>query len=248
MKISLITICYNSKNSIKNTIESVEAQTFNELEHIIIDGGSTDGTLGVIKKHKSIDKIISEPDNGIYDAFNKGLKIAVGDIIGVLNSDDTFYNENSLRVINDAFDDKTDCVFGDLIYTNNNNKIKRVWKGSPFQKGAFKKGWMPAHQTFYCRKDIYKKYGLFDESYRIAGDFELMLRFLEKHNIRSKYISQTLVNMKTGGISNRSVKGKIDILTEEFRAFNQNNISVNKLCYILHKARKIKEFNFLNLI
>lgn len=242
MKLSVITICYNSKNSIKNTIESVEAQTFNDLEHIIIDGGSTDGTLEVIKKHKSIDKIISEADNGIYDAFNKGLKNASGEIIGVLNSDDTFYNENSLRIINDAFDDETDCVFGDLIYTNYNNQIKRVWKGSPFQKGAFKKGWMPAHQTFYCKKSIYEKYGLFDQSYKIAGDFELMLRFLEKHSIKSKYIPKTLVNMRTGGVSNRSLKSKFKILEEEFRAFNKNKIHINKFSYIFHKLKKIKEF------
>ena len=242
MKLSVITICYNSQNSIKNTIESVENQTTNEFEYIIIDGGSTDGTLDIIKKHNSVDKIISEPDNGIYEAFNKGIKNASGEIIGVLNSDDTFYDENSLKTIADAFDDETECVFADLIYTNYKNEIKRIWKGSPFKRDLFKKGWMPAHQTFYCRKSVYEKYGLFDESYKIAGDFELMLRFLEKRNIKSKYIPKTLVNMKIGGVSNRSIKSKIDILKEEFRAFKQNNISVNKFSYILHKAKKIKEF------
>jgi len=131
-----------------------------------------------------------------------------------------------------------------LIYTDKNENVKRVWKGSAFKKGAFKKGWMPAHPTFYCRRSVYEKLGLYDDSYKIAGDFELMLRFLEKHNIRSKYIPKTLVNMKVGGASNNGLKSKLDIVKEEFRAFNQNEMDLNKLSYIFHKAKKIKEFKF----
>ena len=244
MKISLITISYNSENSISKTFQSIKNQSFIEYEYVLIDGGSFDRTLTIAKKQDHISKIISEPDKGIYDAINKGINNSTGDIIGFLNSDDTFYDKNSLQYIYDAFDDNTDCVFGDLIYTDKNDKVKRVWKGSAFKKGAFKKGWMPAHPTFYCRRSIYEKLGLYDDSFKIAGDFELMLRFLEKHNIRSKYIPLTLVNMKVGGASNNGIKSKLDILKEEFRAFNQNEIKVNKLSYILHKARKIKEFKF----
>jgi len=217
-------------------------QSFKNFEHLIIDGKSIDKTISLSKSFEHVSKIISEPDKGIYDAINKGIKNSTGEIIGFLNSDDTFYDENSLQHIVDAFDKNTDCVFGDLIYTDKNQNIKRVWKGSDFKKGAFLKGWMPAHPTFYCRRSVYEKLGLYDDSFKIAGDFELMLRFLEKHNIRSKYIPRTLVNMKVGGASNNGLKSKIDILNEEFKAFNQNDINVNKLSYIFHKAKKLKEF------
>ena len=240
----MTTISFNSKDSISETFQSVKNQSFKDYEYLLIDGGSKDGTLTIANRQDHISKIISGPDNGIYDAINKGIKNSTQEIIGFLNSDDTFYDENSLRHISDAFDDNTDCVFGDLIYTDKNENIKRVWKGSEFKKGAFKKGWMPAHPTFYCRRSVYEKLGLYDDSYKIAGDFELMLRFLEKHNIRSKYIPKTLVNMKVGGASNNGFKSKLDILKEEFRAFDKNDINVNKLFYILHKAKKIKEFKF----
>ena len=241
MRISVITISYNSGNTVSETFDSVKNQTFKDYEYLLIDGGSTDKTLSIAGKYNHISKIISEPDKGIYDAINKGIKSSSVDIIGFLNSDDTYYDENSLKIISEAFDENTDCVFGDLIYTNGKENIKRVWKGSEFKKGAFKKGWMPAHPTFYCRRSVYEKLGLYNDTYKIAGDFELMLRFLEKHDIRSKYIPHTLVNMKVGGASNSGIKSKIDILKEEFRAFKENDIPINKLYYILHKAKKIKE-------
>jgi glycosyltransferase involved in cell wall biosynthesis len=243
-RISIITISFNSENSISETFHSVKNQSFIDYEYLLIDGGSIDETLAIANKQNHISKIVSELDKGIYDALNKGIKNSTGEIIGFLNSDDTFYDENTLHHIVNAFDDNTDCVFGDLIYTDKNENIKRVWKGSDFKKGAFKKGWMPAHPTFYCRRSVYDKLGLYDDSFKIAGDFELMLRFLEKHNIRSKYIPKTLVNMKVGGASNNGLKSKLDILKEEFRAFYQNDIDVNKFSYILHKAKKIKEFKF----
>ena len=242
MKLSIITICYNSQSSIVNTIESIKNQTINNLEYIIIDGGSSDRTIDIIKNYKIVDSFISEKDNGIYDAFNKGIKNATGDIIGFLNSDDIFHDENSLKTILDSFDDDTDCVFGDLVYTNDKNQTKRIWRGSPYKKGAFKKGWMPAHPTFYCKKSVYEKCGFYKDEYKIAGDFELMLRFLEKYNIKSKYISKTIVNMKLGGVSNKNILTVFKILQEEFNAFKQNNISLNKIFYILHKTRKLKEF------
>jgi glycosyltransferase involved in cell wall biosynthesis len=240
--LSIITITYNAENTIFNSLNSVFSQSHKNIEHIIIDGGSKDNTLTTCENFSHISKIISEPDKGIYDAINKGIKNSTGEIIGFLNSDDIFYEENSLQHLYDAFDENTDCVFGDLIYTDKNENIKRVWKGSAFKKDAFNKGWMPAHPTFYCRRSIYEKLGLYDDSFKIAGDFELMLRFLEKHNIRSKYIPKTLVNMKVGGASNNGLKSKLDILKEEFRAFNQNDINVNKLSYIFHKAKKLNEF------
>lgn len=244
LKISLITLTKNSEGSIKSNLKSVKNQSSKIFEHIFIDCLSKDSTLSIIRNTDLNYKIISEKDKGIYDGFNKGIKNSSGDIIGFLNSDDIFYDEKAIKKISDAFDKKTDCVFGDLIYTDSKDKIKRVWKGSEFEKGAFKKGWMPAHPTFYCRRSIYEKFGLYNDSYKIAGDFELMLRFFEKHNIRSKYIPHKLVNMKVGGASNSGIKSKIDILYEEFRALKENKLSINKLSYIFYKLKKLKEFKF----
>ena len=244
MRISLITVCFNSEDSIEKTLISVKNQNFQNFEHIIIDGNSQDNTIEIVRKFKHISKVVSEKDNGIYDAINKGIKISEGEIIGFLNSDDTFYDSNILKIISESFNNKTDCVFGNLIYTDKNEKIKRKWMGSNFKTGKFKKGWMPAHPTFYCRKEIYNKFGIYDDTYKIAGDFELMLRFLEINKIKSKYLPYNMVNMKIGGVSNSSIKNKIEILREEFRAFEENNIKFNKLFYLFHKAKKLKEFNF----
>lgn len=244
MKISIITISYNSQNTIQSTLESVQGQSFPLVEHILVDGASTDNTLNIIKNFPHISKIISEPDKGIYDALNKGINQATGEIIGFLNSDDVFHFKDSLLQIYQAFDTYTDVVFGDLIYTDDCNNLKRSWKGSPFNPGAFSKGWMPAHPTFYCRKSVYEKFGLYNDSYKIAGDFELLLRFFEKYQVNSKYIPKTLVNMKVGGVSNKSLKNKLIILEEEFRAFKENNINVNKGLYILRKLKRLKEFKF----
>lgn len=243
MKISIITICFNSENSIRETIESLKSQTYDDIEFIIVDGGSTDKTINIIREYKFIDLFISEPDNGIYEAFNKGIKLATGEIIGFLNSDDTFINKDSVKIIANSFNNITDCVHGDLIFTNKKNKIVRNWIGSAYKDGNFNKGWMPAHPTFYCKKWVFDKYGYFDEKFKIAGDFELMLRFLVKYKIKSHYIRKKLVNMKIGGVSSLGGFSTIKILKEEFDAFKKNQIKINKLFYILHKIKKIKEFN-----
>ena len=241
MKISIITISYNAKVTIEKTLKSVATQSFKNIEHIIVDGGSKDGTLEICKNYHHIAKIISEPDKGVYDAFNKGLKIANGEIIGFLNSDDIFYDENSLKTIVDGFDKNIDAVFGNLKFYNN-KKITRKWISKPFKKGAFKKAWMPPHPTFYCRKSIYNEHGFYNDSFKIAGDFELMLRFIELYKIKTKFINKNLIKMKAGGISNSGLMSKIIILKEEFKAFRINKISLNKISYILNKAIKIKEF------
>lgn len=242
LSISLVTICYNSSKTLRKTLTSVENQVYSNLEHIIIDGKSTDNTLKICNQFPHISKIISEYDKGVYDAFNKGLKLAKGEVIGFLNSDDIFYDKHSLQTIAASFDDKTDCVFGNLDYINNEGKVVRKWRSKTYQKGDFSKGWMPAHPTFYCRKSIYDQFGGYDDSFDIAGDFELMLRFLEKKNICSKYIDKTLVKMMVGGLSNKGISSKIKIINEEKRAFQQNKIDFNTFKYFLHKVFKIKEF------
>ena len=214
----------------------------NDIENIIIDGKSNDDTIAICKQFPHISKIISETDNGIYDAFNKGLKLASGDIIGFLNSDDIFYNNNCLQMIANAFDEETDAVFGNLDYLDYEGKVTRKWRSKSFVNGAFKKGWMPAHPTFYCKKEVYDKLGNYDSNFKIAGDFELMLRFLEKHRIKTKFINNTIIYMTSGGVSNSGFKSKIEILLEEFKAFQQNDIQLSKLNYIVNKALKFKEY------
>ena len=242
MKVSVITISYNSEKTIKATLESVVDQTYKNIEHIIIDGNSNDNTVKISKKFSHIFKLISEKDKGVYDAFNKGLKIATGDIVGFLNSDDTFYNKDSLQNIVNEFDKSVDAVFGNLKFYNKNNKITREWVSKPFKKGAFEKAWMPPHPTFYCRKSTYNKLGFYNDSFKIAGDFELMLRYMEVNNIKSKFINKNLIKMKAGGISNSGLISKIKILEEEFKAFKINKINLNSFVYIISKGSKIREF------
>ncbi|MDG2372200.1 MAG: glycosyltransferase family 2 protein [Flavobacteriaceae bacterium] len=242
MKVSIITISYNSVNTIQGTLESVLNQTYKNIEHIVIDGNSNDNTVSICKNYSHLFKIISEKDKGVYDAFNKGLKIASGDIVGFLNSDDIFYNIDSLKTIVDEFDTNTDAVFGNLKFYNKKNKVIRKWISKPYKKGAFERAWMPPHPTFYCRKSIYNELGFYNDSFKIAGDFELMLRFIELNNIKTKFINKNLIKMKAGGISNSGLISKIKILEEEFKAFKINKISLNKFFYIINKGFKIKEF------
>jgi len=243
MKISIITISYNAENTIKNTLKSIENQSYNNIEHIIIDGGSKDNTLDICNSFPHISKIISEQDNGVYDAFNKGLKLATGDVIGFLNADDTFYNENSIQVIVDAFsNNETDIVYGNLDYVNEESKVIRNWISKPYEKGLVKKAWMPAHPSFYCKKEVYDRLGGYNDGFKIAGDFELCLRFLEINNIPSFYLNKKIVKMLVGGISNSGLKSKLTIFKEELRAFKINNISVNHVLFFLYKLKKIKQF------
>ena len=243
LKISIITISFNSGGTIQKTLDSVFNQSYNNIEHIIIDGGSSDNTLAICNTFSHISKLISEPDKGVYDAFNKGLKLATGEIIGFLNSDDTFYNENSIQSIVDAFsNNETDIVYGNLDYVNEEGKVIRNWISKPYEKGLVKKAWMPAHPSFYCKKEVYERLGAYNDSFKIAGDFELCLRFLEINNIPSFYLNKKVVKMLVGGISNSGLKSKWIIFKEELRAFEINNISVNPFLFFFYKLKKLKQF------
>ena len=211
MKISVITISYNAEDTIEKTLKSIENQSYNNIEHIIIDGGSKDSTLEICNSFSHEAKIISELDNGVYDAFNKGLKLATGDVIGFLNADDTFYNENSIQDIVDAFsNNETDIVYGNLDYVNEESKVIRNWISRPYEKGLVKKAWKPAHPSFYCKKEVYDRLGGYNDSFKIAGDFELCLRFLEINQVPSFYLNKKLVKMLVGGISNSGFKKQMD--------------------------------------
>jgi len=243
LKISIITISFNAKATIEKTLQSVANQSYKNIEHIIVDGGSRDTTLQICNSFSHISKILSEPDKGVYDAFNKGIKLAAGDVIGFLNADDTFYNENSIQDIVDAFsNNETDIVYGNLNYVNEESKVIRNWISKPYEKGLVKKAWMPAHPTFYCKKEVYDRLGGYNDSFKIAGDFELCLRFLEINNIPSFYLNKKIVKMLVGGISNSGLKSKLTIFKEELRAFKINNISVNHVLFFLYKLKKIKQF------
>jgi len=243
MKISVITISYNAENTIEKTLKSIKNQSYNNIEHIIIDGGSKDSTLEICNSFSHEAKIISELDNGVYDAFNKGLKLATGDVVGFLNADDTFYNENSIQDIVDAFSiNETDIVYGNLDYVNEESKVIRNWISRPYEKGLVKKAWKPAHPTFYCKKEVYDRLGGYNDSFKIAGDFELCLRFLEINQVPSFYLNKKLVKMLVGGISNSALKSKWIIFKEDLRALKINNISVNPVLFFLYKLKKLKQF------
>jgi glycosyltransferase involved in cell wall biosynthesis len=231
MKISIITVCYNSEKYIQTAIDSVLQQTYEDIEYIIVDGGSIDATLSIIKPYQhKISKFISEPDNGIYDAMNKGINLATGDIIGTLNSDDLYVDEQVLSQVNEIFQNsKSDSLFADLFYVDkeDTNKIIRKWKTKEFIPGSFKKGWHPPHPTFFVKRDVYNKYGLFDLRYKLAADFELMLRFLEKNKIKSVYLNQPLVKMRLGGATNKNLKNILHQNIECYKAFKKNELDVS---------------------
>ena len=243
MKISIITISFNAKSTIEKTLQSVANQSYKNIEHIIVDGCSKDNTLEICNSFSHVSKIISEPDNGVYDAFNKGLKLATGDIIGFLNADDVFFNENSVQeIVNPFSNNETDIVYGNLDYVNEEGKVIRNWISKPYEKGLIKKAWMPAHPTFYCKKEVYDRFGGYNDSFIIGGDFELCLRFLEVNKVPSFYLNKKLVKMLVGGISNSGLKSKWTIYKEELRAFKINKVYINPLTFFLFKLKKLKQF------
>jgi glycosyltransferase involved in cell wall biosynthesis len=233
MKVSVITVCFNSEKYIRATIQSVLSQTYANIEYIIVDGGSTDGTLAIIKSYgNKISKLISQPDKGIYDAMNKGLFMATGDIVGFLNSDDMFSQSTSIELIVNAFKDSSaDSVFSNLYYVKQEapDEIVRHWQTGEFAVGSFCKGWHPAHPTFYVKREVYNRYGLYDLEFPLAADFEIMLRFLERYKISTEYLPNVLIKMRLGGATNRSFKNIYLQNKECIRAFHKNNIKVSSL-------------------
>jgi len=247
MKVTIITVCYNSEKYIRSAIESVLSQTYKDIEYVVVDGNSSDTTVDIIKSYEpqfcGRMKWTSEKDNGIYDAMNKGIAMATGDIIGILNSDDLFTTSDSIKKIVSIFSEKDiDCTYADLYYVSQNDtdKIIRNWRSG--KRMAFSKGWHPAHPTFYTKKAIYQQYGLFNLTYKFAADFELMLRFVEKYNISTSYLAEALVKMRLGGITNKSLNNIIKGNIECYKAFKENGIPVSVFYSLYRIFPKFTQF------
>lgn len=246
MKVSIITVSLNSANTIEECIISVVNQSYKNIENIIIDGGSTDGTLDIIKKHASkISFWISKKDCGIYDAMNKGINLATGEIVGIINSDDIYADDFVIENIVEFITKKNvDTCYGNLIYIDrkNTNRIIRFWRSGKYSKTKFKRGWMPPHPTFFVKNQIYKKYGSFNLKFPIVADYELMLRFLYKYNISTVYIPKVLVKMRTGGESRPSLINIIDNSISCYRAWKENGLGPNPITFLLKPLSRVNQF------
>jgi glycosyltransferase involved in cell wall biosynthesis len=244
MKVSIITVCFNIAETIEDTIKSVLSQNHEDIEYIVVDGTSTDGTLDIIKKYKNnIAKVISEPDNGIYDAMNKGLSASTGGIIATLNGDDIYAEKTTVsRMVEFIQQNDLDAAYGDLIYFDRHNPgdVKRFWRPGPYKKGAFYHGWVIPHPTFFCRKDIYEKFGYFNDTLQIAADFELMLRLIEKHQIKIGYLPDVIVKMGTGGKAN-VLRGMIQGNKEIIKSFRLNGLRLSPWFFICKPITKISQ-------
>ena len=244
MKISIITVCFNSYKTIEQTIVSVLSQKYPNIEYIIIDGGSVDGTLEIIKKYScKIDKIISEPDSGMYDALNKGIKSATGDIVGILNSDDEYTSEYVIQKVIDRFNTSfnIDAVFGDVRFIKN-SITTRYYRANNWKPSCFKYGNMPPHPTFFCKKKYFGELGDYKTNYRIAGDFELLLRFIFINKIKYEYIPLCMVNMKVGGLSTSGLKSLFRINYEILNAFEENKLRTNYIYLYSRYFKKVFQF------
>ncbi len=244
MKISIITIAFNSEETIEDTIKSVIAQDYDDVEYIIIDGGSTDGTLKIIEKYEDkIAKVVSEPDKGIYDAMNKGVRASTGELIGILNSDDFYASETVLSEIAQAIGDN-DSIYADLVYVDRENteKVVRYWKAGEYKEDCFFKGWMPPHPTFFLRKRLYDKYGDYNLKLKSAADYELMLRMLHKYRISVAYLPKVITKMRVGGQSNVTLKNRLKANKEDRMAWELNGLEPKFYSLYLKPARKITQF------
>ncbi len=245
-KVSIITVCYNSAKSINDTILSVLSQNYSNIEYIIIDGDSQDGTQEIVRSFGAgISKFISEEDNGIYDAMNKGIKISSGEIVGILNSDDVYTTKFAIDRVVDEFSKKNvDSIYADLFFFSPKKpgKILRLYSSRNFKIKHFERGIMPGHATFFVKKDCYDKYGYYDTSFSITADFDLLLRFLYIKKIEYSYIPEILVKMRIGGVSTKSLKNKWRMYNELLAIFKKNNVKTNHLKLASKYLTKIYQY------
>jgi glycosyltransferase involved in cell wall biosynthesis len=228
-------------------LKSVENQSYKNIEHIIIDGNSSDGTLDIVKEYNHVSIVISEKDNGIYDAMNKGVKNATGDIIGILNSDDFFSGNDIIKNVANAFNENIDATIGDIAFVNPKNldKTVRYYSAKNWKPWKFRWGFMPPHPSFFVRRKFYEKYGSYKEDYKIASDYELLVRMLHGKKLRYKYLPLQIVTMRTGGVSNQNVSSRIVLNQEIVRACGENGIRTN--LFLLALKYPIKIFEYLRI-
>jgi glycosyltransferase involved in cell wall biosynthesis len=245
-KVSIITVCYNSSSTIEDTIQSVLSQTYDNIEYLIIDGKSTDNTLELITKYNTkISQIISEKDNGFYDAINKGIGLVSGDIVAILNSDDLYQDENVIADIVEHFENENlDACYADLVYVEgeDTSKVVRNWRSGNYKEGMFLQGWMPPHPTFFVKKEVYQQYGLFDLSLTSAADYEIMLRFIHKNKIVLGYLPRVTVRMRVGGMSNSSLINRIRANREDKKAWKMNALKPRFYTLIFKPLSKIGQY------
>jgi len=245
MKISIITVSYNSAATIQSAVASVLAQEGVELDYVVVDGASTDGTVDLLRGYGSqIDQLVSEPDSGMYDAMNKGVARARGEVVGILNSDDFYADTDVLATVAAAFEDPgVDCVFGDLDYVDavETARVVRAWRSQPYQAGAFGRGWHPAHPSFFVRRSVYGRFGGFAADLPIAADYEFMLRVLERHRLKSVHLPKVLVKMRTGGASNASLENIAKANLQCWKAWRQNGLGWSPLPVLRKPFSKLKQ-------
>lgn len=247
--ISIITATFNSAKTLKDTIQSVLRQTNKDFEYLIIDGGSTDETIDIVKSYESEFsgrlKWVSEKDQGIYDAMNKGIKMASGDVVGILNSDDYFASDDILQTVDNAFKShEIDAIYGDIHFIRDGNpqKCVRYYSSRMFRPFWLRFGFMPAHPSFYCKREVFEKAGLYSLDYKIGADYEMMVRLFKKYRIMSQYINKDFVTMRTGGASNNNVRSRITLINEDVKACKENGVYTNSLFVMLKFMYKIFEF------
>lgn len=245
LKFSVVTAVYNNRETVAQALDSVLSQTYPIVESIVIDGESTDGTLEVLDSYRSyLGSLVSERDNGIYDALNKGIKRSTGDVVGFLHADDVFENNDVLAKIAAIFENPNiDAVYGDLVYVQHNDisKVVRYWKSGHYDVSLLSLGWMPPHPTFYVRRSIYDQLGAFDTRYRIAADYDTILRFMGEGKIRTYYIPEVMVRMRIGGISNRSIKTIFRKSIEDFNVIRRNKVG-GIFTLLCKNSRKVSQF------
>lgn len=250
MKISIITATFNSGKTIVETMESVLRQNYTDFEYLVIDGGSTDDTMEKVKTYQprfgARLKWISEKDRGIYDAMNKGVKMATGDVVGILNSDDYYTDIDILETVVASFESnkRLDAIYGDIHFVKDGvpDKCVRYYSSRLFSPFGLRFGFMPAHPSFYCKREVFEKAGLYCLDYKIGADYEMMVRLFKKYKIKSKYINKDFVTMRTGGASNNNVRSRLTLIKEDVKACRENGIYTNSLFIMLKFLYKIFEF------
>jgi glycosyltransferase involved in cell wall biosynthesis len=244
IKISLITATYNAESTIRRCIESVIAQNYKNLEYIVVDGGSTDGTLRIISEYRDhVSVLISEPDRGVYDAMNKGIRLAKGDVAGTLNADDYFASGDILTRVEKVFTDpKINILYGNLDYVRSDSTITRKWRTKAYKQGMFNWGWMPPHPTFYCRTGLFKRFGDYSLDHGTAADYELMLRFMHLNGQGAFFLDIVIIKMQRGGMSNNRPGSRIKAWKYDLTAMRKNGIFFPIFTLILKPMRKVLQY------